>query len=89
MGGAVGGIGSRACPPGPGRDRRQSCLDGLTGAFNREAALLELSRDLARASRTEHMLVVMFVDVDDLKTLNDTHGHAAGDRALIAVAKHC
>ncbi len=33
------------------------------------------------------MLVVMFVDVDHLKALNDTHGHAAGDRALIAVAE--
>ena len=68
-------------------DRRQACLDGLTGAFNREAGLLELGRDLARAARTEHMLVVMFVDVDHLKALNDTHGHAAGDRALIAVAE--
>ncbi len=91
-GGAGCGLGSRACPPGPGRGRqgprrRQARLDGLTGAFNREAGLLELGRDLARAARTEHMLVVMFVDVDHLKALNDTHGHAAGDRALIAVAE--
>ena len=68
------------------RDRRQACLDGLTGAYNREAGMVELNRDLARAARTGQLVVVAFLDVDHLKAINDTHGHAAGDRALIAVA---
>ena len=68
------------------RDRRQASLDGLTGVYNRESGLLELNRDLARASRTGQSLVVAFLDVDRLKAINDTHGHAAGDHALLAVA---
>jgi diguanylate cyclase (GGDEF)-like protein len=68
------------------RDRRAASLDGLTGVYNREAGLLEMARDLARASRTGQLLVVAFLDVDHLKDINDTLGHAAGDRALIAVA---
>ena len=68
------------------RDRRQACLDGLTGVYNREAGRLEMFRDLARASRTGQPVAVAFVDVDHLKAINDTHGHAAGDHALIAVA---
>ena len=68
------------------RDRRQASLDGLTGVYNREAGLLEMTRDLARASRTGQLLVIAFLDVDRLKAINDEHGHAAGDRALVAVA---
>ncbi len=68
------------------RDRRRAGLDGLTGLYNREAGLQELNRDLARASRTAHQVVVAFIDVDHLKTINDTRGHAAGDRVLITVA---
>lgn len=68
------------------RDRRQASLDGLTGTYNREAGLLELNRDLARAARSGQLIVVAFVDVDGLKAINDGRGHAAGDRALIAVA---
>ena len=68
------------------RDRRQAGVDGLTGAYQREAGLLELHRDLSRTSRTGQLLVVAFVDVDHLKTINDTYSHAAGDRALTAVA---
>lgn len=68
------------------RDRRHASLDGLTGTYNREAGLLELSRDLARASRSAQLMVVAFVDVDGLKLINDGRGHAAGDRALVAVA---
>lgn len=68
------------------RDRRKACLDGLTGAYNREAGLLELARDVARASRSGHLLVVAFLDVDHLKITNDTQGHAAGDHVLMTVA---
>lgn len=68
------------------RDRRAAGLDSLTGVYNRQAGLLELDRDLSRMSRTAHRLVVAFVDVDRLKHINDTRGHAAGDQALTAVA---
>jgi diguanylate cyclase (GGDEF)-like protein len=41
---------------------------------------------VARARRTGQVLVVAFVDVDGLKSINDVEGHAAGDRALQQVA---
>lgn len=68
------------------RDRHHASLDSLTGVYTREAGLLELERDLARARRTGHHLVVAFVDVDHLKEANDAYGHAAGDQMLVAVA---
>jgi diguanylate cyclase (GGDEF)-like protein len=48
---------------------------------------VELAREIARARRTEQALVVAFVDVDKLKDINDAEGHAAGDRAIRAVAE--
>ena len=41
---------------------------------------------MARARRTEQPLALAFVDVDRLKVINDSHGHAAGDRMLLSVA---
>lgn len=41
---------------------------------------------MARAKRSDEPLGLAFVDVDGLKSVNDTHGHAAGDRVLLDVA---
>lgn len=60
--------------------------DGLTGAWLRSPGYELLQKELQRADRTERPLSIAFVDVDALKTLNDTVGHAAGDRALRTVA---
>lgn len=68
------------------RHRAMSSLDGLTGAYVRSAGVLALEREIARARRVHQPLMVAFVDVDGLKSTNDTHGHAAGDQRLIAVA---
>ena len=46
---------------------------------------MELEREMARARRTEQRLVLAFVDVNGLKSVNDLRGHAAGDRVLCAV----
>jgi len=69
------------------RERESSSHDDLTGAYLRGAGLVELERDIARARRTEQSLVLAFVDVDGLKDVNDSRGHAAGDRMLLEVAK--
>lgn len=58
----------------------------MTGVYLRGPGLMELAREIARAQRTHEPLVVAFVDVDGLKTANDSHGHAAGDRMLRVVA---
>jgi diguanylate cyclase (GGDEF)-like protein len=43
--------------------------------------------ELARSLRYELPLSILMVDIDRFKSINDTHGHAAGDRALVAVAR--
>jgi len=60
--------------------------DPLTSARNRRAFVRELTRAAAYARRYGALASLIYVDVDGLKTLNDRHGHAAGDAALKAVA---
>ncbi len=67
-------------------DRRSASLDDLTGAYLRRPGLLELARDVSRARRDNRPLVVAFLDLDRLKTVNDQSGHAAGDQLLRDVA---
>jgi diguanylate cyclase (GGDEF)-like protein len=57
-------------------------LDELTGAFRREMGQQALANEIDRARRYDGRFVLAFVDVDDLKLVNDRDGHAAGDRAL-------
>lgn len=64
------------------RDREVSSMDELTGAYRRGSGLIELEREMARATRNEQPFVVAFVDVDGLKTVNDSLGHDAGDDLL-------
>lgn len=67
-------------------ERVHASVDALTGVYLRGAGLVELERAIARATRTEHSLLLAFVDVDHLKAINDSRGHAAGDRMLVEVA---
>jgi diguanylate cyclase (GGDEF)-like protein len=60
----------------------RAAVDALTGARTRAAGLGELDRELDRARRTTAPLVVGYVDVVGLKTINDTKGHGAGDALL-------
>lgn len=64
----------------------RSSYDALTGAYLRGAGLTELEREIMRARRERQPLMLAFVDVDGLKAVNDSAGHAAGDRMLRAVA---
>jgi diguanylate cyclase (GGDEF)-like protein len=54
--------------------------------YLRGTGVIELEREISRVRRSEQPLVLAFVDVDHLKAINDSHGHAAGDRLLIDVA---
>ena len=62
-------------------------FDGLTGAFQREMGMVTLEHEVARARRGDGTFALGFVDVDDLKRINDRQGHAAGDEALRVVVK--
>jgi diguanylate cyclase (GGDEF)-like protein len=61
--------------------------DSLTGLLNRGAVLEFLERDLASVHRDGSSLGILFIDLDGLKQINDTHGHEAGDAALVAIAR--
>jgi diguanylate cyclase (GGDEF)-like protein/PAS domain S-box-containing protein len=60
--------------------------DPLTGLLNRRGFAVASHQALAAADRHEVVSQIVFIDVDRLKALNDTQGHAAGDAALVAVA---
>jgi len=67
--------------------RHQAYHDSLTGLANRPAFVDEVSCRLMAASDPMAQPVVVFLDLDDFKIVNDTLGHAAGDELLIAVAE--
>ena len=62
-------------------------LDDLTGAYRREIGTLALTLEIDRARRADGRFILAFVDVDDLKLVNDRYGHAAGDRVLETLAR--
>lgn len=65
----------------------QACRDCLTGVYTRRYVYEEAIKRVAEASRTNKTICVCFVDVDNLKPINDEHSHAAGDEALILIGK--
>jgi diguanylate cyclase (GGDEF)-like protein len=67
--------------------RDSALTDGLTGVANRRALEQEITRIGARATRDREPFGVILLDIDHFKQLNDTHGHDAGDQALVSVAK--
>ncbi|MCU1587180.1 MAG: hypothetical protein JWN31_673 [Frankiales bacterium] len=68
-------------------ERDFAAFDPLTGVHLRLTGLVLLEQEIARARREAKPLIVAFVDVDHLKRVNDTSGHAAGDVLLVSVAK--
>jgi diguanylate cyclase (GGDEF)-like protein len=65
---------------------RQARTDPLTGLANRRGWNEQLSRELAQAQRSGRPVSVALMDIDDFKAFNDSRGHQAGDRLLVAAA---
>ena len=61
-------------------------VDPMTGLGNRRAWVQALHQECSRASRGSASLAVLVLDVDGLKTVNDTYGHAAGDELISRTA---
>jgi diguanylate cyclase (GGDEF)-like protein len=63
-----------------------SVTDDLTRLYNSRYLNLVLRRETKRASRSGRPLSLLFIDLDGFKSINDTHGHLCGSRALVEVA---
>ena len=66
---------------------KQATIDELTGVFNRRFAFIILKKAISSAKRSMNPLIVCFIDLDNLKTVNDRYGHSEGNRMLTHFAK--
>jgi diguanylate cyclase (GGDEF)-like protein/PAS domain S-box-containing protein len=66
--------------------RKLATTDALTGVLNRGFGLLIFSKQIKVAKRNNTKLSICYVDVNGLKTINDTYGHAEGDETLRLVS---
>lgn len=69
------------------RFKRQALIDPLTRLWTRVAMQDLIHQELARAQRDGSAVSVAFIDLDDFKRINDTHGHLAGDGVLHAAGQ--
>jgi diguanylate cyclase (GGDEF)-like protein len=65
----------------------QALTDGLTGLPNHGAIIEQIEAELVLCQTTQRNCVIIFVDIDHFKSINDTWGHAAGDAALHEVGQ--
>ncbi len=65
----------------------QSVQDPLTSLDNRRGFLQKMEGELQRAERFNWPVAMLMIDIDHFKKLNDVHGHAVGDQALVEVAR--
>ena len=72
---------------GQGELERLSVTDALTGLYNRRHLMGTLANEVQRSRRLRRTFSVLLADVDHFKPYNDTHGHLAGDAALVKVAE--
>jgi diguanylate cyclase (GGDEF)-like protein len=68
------------------RMQRQATTDGLTGLMNHKTFYESLERELWRSRRHGGTVALIMADIDNLKQINDVHGHRAGDRAIIEIS---
>ncbi len=70
-----------------GELEKLSLTDALTGLYNRRHLMGTLASEVQRARRQRRSFTVLLADVDKFKQYNDTHGHLAGDAALVKIAE--
>ncbi len=70
-----------------GELEKLSLTDALTGLYNRRHLMGTLASEVQRSRRQRRSFTVLLADVDKFKQYNDTHGHLAGDAALVKIAE--
>ena len=67
--------------------QRQATIDGLTGLANHKTFYEILEKELWRSRRYGGQISLVMVDIDNLKKINDTYGHRAGDKVIKQISK--
>ncbi len=69
------------------REKLKSNMDSLTGLLNKGAFRVRVEEEMNRSRRYNHPLSLAFIDLDNFKQVNDTQGHARGDKLLQSVSE--
>jgi len=69
------------------KTQQQAKTDGLTGMLNHRVFYETLEHELRRTQRYGGRLSIIMIDIDNLKPINDNHGHRAGDMAIKQIAR--
>ena len=69
------------------REKQRADTDRLTGLLNKAAFREHVEEEMIRAQRYNHPLSLAFIDLDNFKQINDTRGHAFGDKLLLQVSE--
>jgi diguanylate cyclase (GGDEF)-like protein len=67
--------------------QRQATMDGLTGLMNHRSFYEALERELWRSRRYGGTISLIMADIDNLKQINDVHGHRAGDKVIREISR--
>jgi diguanylate cyclase (GGDEF)-like protein len=70
------------------RIQRQATMDGLTGLINHKTFYEALEKEVWRSRRYGGTISLVMADIDNLKMINDTYGHRAGDKVIKEVSRH-
>ena len=84
---SVSGLTSAALMAGLIGRERLALHDSLTGLANRRLLLTRTAELLDQVARNDGAIGVVFIDLDDFKTINDSHGHGVGDQVLVETAR--
>ena len=90
---ALGRTTLKSCPPylekAAHQSQQQAAVDALTGLATFRVLRDRLATESARSSRNGEIFVVLFVDLDNFKEINDKFGHEAGNEVLRGTAREC
>lgn len=64
---------------------KQATFDEMTGCYNRRSGYEKIERDIQETEQSEQKITIILIDIDGLKRVNDTYGHACGDQLIVGL----